>query len=84
MMEIGANVIEQCLLMLPECHKDSPQRSYIEICTFNGLLTTRKVIGMCVVSTSTFFYSLLFVFSLFSRQLFCYASFTLTQNDCSC
>ena len=42
----GMSLVEQYLYSLPEYRTELHRRNFIEICSFNGLLATRKVIGM--------------------------------------
>lgn len=41
----GSTLIERYIYSLPEYRVRCHQRNFIEICSFNGLLATRKVIG---------------------------------------
>lgn len=42
------NLVEQYLYSLPEYRIELHQRNFIEIRSFNGLLATKKVIGLLV------------------------------------
>lgn len=41
----GSTLVERYIYSLPEYRVRRHQRNFIEICSFNGLLATRKVIG---------------------------------------
>jgi len=44
--EFGSTLVERYIYSLPEYRVKRDRRNFIEICSFNGLLATRKVIGI--------------------------------------
>ena len=53
-MVFGLTIIERYLYSLPEYCQEIQKSNFIEIYSYNGLLATRKVIGMFYIETYSY------------------------------
>lgn len=61
------NLVEQYLYSLPEYRIELHQRNFIEIRSFNGLLATKKVIGLLVTVTHLLSYRIFLTTQAYHR-----------------